>query len=78
MLEFIAESFLIILVFPPQLFESESCTYTYLLADTETKDAVIIDPVLEKLDRDVKLVQELGLNLTVAGIFILCFSLAEK
>uniref|UniRef100_A0A8C8DX61 Persulfide dioxygenase ETHE1, mitochondrial n=1 Tax=Oryzias sinensis TaxID=183150 RepID=A0A8C8DX61_9TELE len=49
-----------------QLFESESCTYTYLLADTETKDAVIIDPVLEKLDRDVKLVQELGLNLTVA------------
>uniref|UniRef100_A0A8C7X7X7 Persulfide dioxygenase ETHE1, mitochondrial n=1 Tax=Oryzias sinensis TaxID=183150 RepID=A0A8C7X7X7_9TELE len=57
---------LVILVFPPQLFESESCTYTYLLADTETKDAVIIDPVLEKLDRDVKLVQELGLNLTVA------------
>ncbi|RVE63044.1 hypothetical protein OJAV_G00162950 [Oryzias javanicus] len=49
-----------------QLFESESCTYTYLLADTETKEAVIIDPVLETLDRDVKLVKELGLNLTVA------------
>ncbi|MEQ2273236.1 Ethylmalonic encephalopathy 1 [Xenotaenia resolanae] len=49
-----------------QLFESESCTYTYLLADKITKEAVIIDPVLETLDRDVKLVQELGLNLKVA------------
>lgn len=49
-----------------QLFEKESCTYTYLLADTETKEAVLIDPVLETLDRDVNLVKELGLNLTVA------------
>lgn len=49
-----------------QLFEKESCTYTYLLADKNTKEAVIIDPVLETLDRDVKLVQELGLNLKVA------------
>ncbi|MED6272821.1 hypothetical protein CHARACLAT_000689 [Characodon lateralis] len=49
-----------------QLFESESCTYTYLLADKITKEAVIIDPVLETLDRDMKLVQDLGLNLKVA------------
>uniref|UniRef100_A0A8C6S4H9 Persulfide dioxygenase ETHE1, mitochondrial n=1 Tax=Neogobius melanostomus TaxID=47308 RepID=A0A8C6S4H9_9GOBI len=49
-----------------QLFERESCTYTYLLADTETKEAVLIDPVLETLNRDVKLVKELGLTLTVA------------
>lgn len=49
-----------------QLFESESSTYTYLLADTETKEAVIIDPVLETIDRDLKLIQELGLNLKVA------------
>lgn len=49
-----------------QLFDRQSCTYTYLLADTETKEAVLIDPVLETLDRDVKLVKELGLNLKVA------------
>uniref|UniRef100_A0A8C8SRY2 Metallo-beta-lactamase domain-containing protein n=1 Tax=Pelusios castaneus TaxID=367368 RepID=A0A8C8SRY2_9SAUR len=45
------------------LFEPESCTYTYLLADRETKEAVLIDPVLEMAKRDVKLVKELGLNL---------------
>lgn len=49
-----------------QLFEKESCTYTYLLADTETKEAVLIDPVLETLNRDMTLVKDLGLNLTVA------------
>lgn len=49
-----------------QLFESESSTYTYLLADQETKDAVLIDPVLETIDRDLKLIHELGLNLKVA------------
>lgn len=49
-----------------QLFDRESCTYTYLLADTETKEAILIDPVLETLNRDVKLVKELGLDLKVA------------
>ncbi|XP_049902736.1 persulfide dioxygenase ETHE1, mitochondrial [Epinephelus moara] len=49
-----------------QLFERESSTYTYLLADTETKEAVIIDPVLETIDRDLKLIEELGLDLKVA------------
>ncbi|XP_041799059.1 persulfide dioxygenase ETHE1, mitochondrial [Chelmon rostratus] len=49
-----------------QLFEAESSTYTYLLADTETKDAILIDPVLETIDRDLKLIHELGLNLKVA------------
>uniref|UniRef100_A0A3B4UB40 Persulfide dioxygenase ETHE1, mitochondrial n=1 Tax=Seriola dumerili TaxID=41447 RepID=A0A3B4UB40_SERDU len=48
------------------LFESESSTYTYLLADPETKEAVLIDPVLETIDRDLKLIHELGLNLKVA------------
>jgi len=46
-----------------QLFDRESCTYTYLLADNTTRDAVLIDPVIELADRDAKLVQELGLNL---------------
>ncbi|KAK5921975.1 hypothetical protein CgunFtcFv8_019286 [Champsocephalus gunnari] len=49
-----------------QLFELESSTYTYLLADTETKEAVLIDPVLETINRDLKLIHELGLNLKVA------------
>lgn len=46
-----------------QLFEKETSTYTYLLADAETKDAVIIDPVIEMVDRDIKLIQELGIKL---------------
>ncbi|XP_028985580.1 persulfide dioxygenase ETHE1, mitochondrial [Betta splendens] len=49
-----------------QLFESESSTYTYLLADAQTKEAVLIDPVLETIDRDLKLIEELGLDLKVA------------
>jgi len=46
-----------------QLFDSESSTYTYLLGDSQTKEAVIIDPVIEKSERDAKLVLELGLVL---------------
>jgi sulfur dioxygenase len=38
-------------------------TYTYLLGDSETREAVIIDPVLERTDRDLKLIEELGLKL---------------
>ncbi|XP_071376450.1 persulfide dioxygenase ETHE1, mitochondrial [Centroberyx affinis] len=49
-----------------QLFESVSSTYTYLLADRETREAIIIDPVLETVDRDVKLIDELGLTLKLA------------
>lgn len=49
-----------------QLFEHESSTYTYVLADTDTKEAILIDPVLETIDRDLKLIHELGLNLKVA------------
>jgi glyoxylase-like metal-dependent hydrolase (beta-lactamase superfamily II) len=46
-----------------QLFEPESCTYTYLLGDEASKEAVIIDPVKETADRDLKLITELGLRL---------------
>lgn len=49
-----------------QLFESESSTYTYLLADADCKEAVLIDPVLETVDRDLKLIDELGLSLKLA------------
>lgn len=46
-----------------QLFEHESSTYTYLIADPLSKEAAIIDSVLEMVDRDLKLVDELGLKL---------------
>jgi sulfur dioxygenase len=47
-----------------QLYESLSSTYTYLLADSTSGVAVLIDPVLETVDRDLELLQRLGLTLT--------------
>lgn len=49
-----------------QLFEHKSYTYTYLLADKESNEAVLIDPVVETVDRDVRLVFDLGLKLVYA------------
>lgn len=49
-----------------QLFDSVSSTYTYLLADLTTKEAIIIDPVLELAQRDSQLINELGLQLKYA------------
>lgn len=46
-----------------QLFESQSSSYTYLLADASTKEAILIDPVLETVERDLKLINELNLKL---------------
>lgn len=46
-----------------QLYEAESSTYTYIIADKKTKEAAIIDPVLETVERDLKLIAELELNL---------------
>lgn len=46
-----------------QLFESESSTYTYILADSVTKEAIIIDPVKETLERDMSLLEEMHLKL---------------
>lgn len=48
-----------------QLFDKESSTYTYLLGDEATGEAGLVDPVIENVDRDLRLVQELGLKLTV-------------
>src|SRR5882672_3508458 len=44
-----------------QLFDQQSSTYTYLLADA--REALLIDPVFEQARRDVALVEELGLKL---------------
>lgn len=49
-----------------QLFDPESSTYTYLLADETTREAVIIDPVLEQVERDTALLEDLGLRLVYA------------
>lgn len=49
-----------------QLFDSESSTYTYLLASRRGGEAMIIDPVLEKVDRYLKLLEELDLRLLKA------------
>jgi sulfur dioxygenase len=47
-----------------QLFDRESCTYTYLFADEASRAAAIVDPVREHVARDLALVEELGLRLT--------------
>ena len=46
-----------------QLFDPQSSTYTYLLADRDAGEAVLIDPVYEEAPRDAALVRELGLRL---------------
>jgi sulfur dioxygenase len=46
-----------------QLYDNETSTYTYLIADETTKEAVLVDPVLEQVERDLQLLQELGLTL---------------
>ena len=49
-----------------QLFDSVSGTYTYLLASRRGGEALIIDPVLEKVERYLQLVNELDLKLVKA------------
>jgi len=46
-----------------QLFDQTSSTYTYLLADPRSREAVLIDPVFEQARRDAALIAELGLTL---------------
>ena len=48
-----------------QLFDRESCTYTYLLASPTGTRALLIDPVREHIDQYMTLLQELGLILAV-------------
>jgi len=49
-----------------QLFDQVSSTYSYLLASRAGGEALIIDPVLEKVDRYLHLVRELNLKLVKA------------
>ena len=49
-----------------QLFDSVSSTYSYVLASRRGGEALIIEPVLEKVDRYLKLMEELDLKLVKA------------
>ncbi len=49
-----------------QLFDHESSTYTYLLADTATGDAVLIDPVKAQVPGYLQLLRDLELTLVAA------------
>jgi glyoxylase-like metal-dependent hydrolase (beta-lactamase superfamily II) len=46
-----------------QLFEPLSSTYTYLLGCEQTGQAVLVDPVIASMDRDLAALHELGLTL---------------
>src|ERR1700729_1421465 len=49
-----------------QLFDSVSSTYSYLIASRRGAEALIIDPVLEKVERYIQLLTELDLRLVKA------------
>ena len=46
-----------------QLIDRDTSTYTYLLADLDAREAILIDTVKEQVDRDATLIEELGLTL---------------
>ena len=48
-----------------QLFEPVSSTYTYLLGCEDTRQALLIDPAMPEWQRDLTVVRDLGLNLTL-------------
>lgn len=45
------------------LFDPDTSTYTYLVFDEASRRAALIDPVIERVDRDLGLVRDLGLSL---------------
>jgi glyoxylase-like metal-dependent hydrolase (beta-lactamase superfamily II) len=48
-----------------QFFEPISSTYTYLLADGVTREALLLDSVQETMDRDLQIIQEMKLDLKI-------------
>jgi sulfur dioxygenase len=49
-----------------QLFDADTGTFTYLLADVASRQALLIDSVFEQHDRDLALIRELGLDLVAS------------
>lgn len=58
-----------------QLVDNATFTYTYILADLDTREAVIIDPVFEKVERDIELIDQLELKLKYARKYLLILNL---
>ena len=48
------------------MFDRDSCTYTYLLADVNSKEAILIDPVIDLAERDAEVLKDLGYKLVYA------------
>ncbi len=46
-----------------QLYDRDTCTFTYLIGDDWSREAVLIDPVIEHLERDISILSQLGLKL---------------
>ena len=46
-----------------QVFDQKSCTYTYIIASAEGREALIIDPVLENVEDYIKILNQLNLKL---------------
>ncbi|KRZ14221.1 Persulfide dioxygenase ETHE1, mitochondrial [Trichinella zimbabwensis] len=55
------------LAFSAVMFESKTSTFTYLLGCPKTREAILIDPVIEMVDRDLQIIHELRLKLMYAG-----------
>ncbi|HAU0947574.1 TPA: MBL fold metallo-hydrolase, partial [Legionella pneumophila] len=49
-----------------QLFDQDSCTYTYLIGSTFSKHAIIIDPVRSQVSHYINLINKLELNLVAS------------
>ncbi len=49
-----------------QLFDRESCTYTYLIAQRKAGEAILVDPVINNVPQYLQLIEELNLNLILA------------
>lgn len=50
-------------MFLRQLFDADTWTYTYLIADEASREALLIDPVRDRVDRDLELLSQLGFRL---------------
>jgi glyoxylase-like metal-dependent hydrolase (beta-lactamase superfamily II)/rhodanese-related sulfurtransferase len=50
-----------------QLYDAASSTYTYLLADEHSREAILIDPVFEQAQRDLAMLRELDLTLKIVA-----------
>lgn len=46
-----------------QFFESQSSTYSYLIVCSDTKESIIIDPVIETVERDAQIIRDMGIKL---------------